>query len=86
MESDINKLFEWINARYEEYAKGAITEDEYLTDLEFYKNKLAKSEGNIEKYVTKEEEVPVEEKINPNKVRSTSIAGLRKKLLDEMSE
>ncbi len=34
----------------------------------------------------KEEEVQPQERINPNKVRSTSIAGLRKKLLEELGE
>lgn len=83
---DINKLYEWINSRYEEYASGKITEAEYMKDLEYYKAELAKSEENINQYITEEEEIPKEEKINPNKVRSTSIAGLRKKLLEEMGE
>ena len=79
---DINKLYEWINGRYESYANGDISEEEYLKDLDFYKQKLAKSEESVEQYITQEEEIPDEEKINPNKVRSTSIAGLRKKLLE----
>ena len=85
MIDDMNKLYEWINTRYEQYTAGNISEETYLTDLELYKNKLAKSEANIETYIT-EEEIQPQERINPSKVRSTSIAGLRKKLLEEMGE
>lgn len=81
----MNKLYEWINSRYEEYTAGKISEETYTADLEIYKKKLAKSEENIETYVT-EEEVQPQERINPNMVRSTSIAGLRKKLLEELGE
>ncbi|MCY3411158.1 MAG: hypothetical protein INQ03_05915 [Candidatus Heimdallarchaeota archaeon] len=83
---DINKLYEWVNSRYEQYAQGIITEEEYLKDLDYYKKKLAQSEQDIQQYVTEEEEVSNQEKINPNKVRSTSIAGLRAKLLEEMKD
>ncbi len=88
--SDINALYEWINKRYEQYINGDIAEEVYLKDLDFYKQKLAESEENIEPFVETEDidksKLEAEEKINPNKVRSTSIAGLRKKLLEEMGK
>ena len=83
---NINRLFDWVNGRYEEYAAGQISEEQYLSDLDYYKKRLAESEDNVvEQYTTKEERAPAE-KINPAKVRSTSIAGLRKKLLEEMKD
>ena len=89
MTEDVNKLYEWVNERYNLYLEGEITEEAYTQDLDVYKKKLAKSQENIEKYVQKDESTQKrtpKDKIDPNKVRSTSIAGLRKKLLDEMKK
>ena len=87
MTEDINKLYEWVNQRYNQYLNEEITEEEYSHDLNEYKKKLAESQENIEKYVQTETTTRTpKDKINPNKVRSTSIAGLRKKLLDEMKK
>ena len=89
MTEDVNKLYEWVNERYNLYLGGEITEEVYTKDLEIYKKKLAESQENIEKYVQEDEKAQKRtpnDKINPNKVRSTSIAGLRKKLLDEMKK
>jgi DNA mismatch repair ATPase MutS len=89
MAEDVNKLYTWINKRYNLYLNGELAEEDYTQDLDIYKAKLAESQENIEKYVQKEETSKTrtpKDKINPNKVRSTSIAGLRKKLLDEMKK
>lgn len=89
MTEDVNKLYEWVNERYNLYLNGNITEEVYTKDLDVYKKKLAESHENIEKYVQKDENTPKRtprDKIDPNKVRSTSIAGLRKKLLEEMKK
>ncbi|MHA2251844.1 MAG: hypothetical protein ACXAD7_15885 [Candidatus Kariarchaeaceae archaeon] len=81
----IEELYEWVNGRYNEYTEGQIAEEVYLKDLEYYKQRLASSQ-----------ELPTEEikvKNEPSKttkkstrVRSTSIAGLRKKLMDELKK
>ena len=87
MTEEVNKLYEWVNQRYNQYLEGEINEEEYTHDLSEYKKKLAESQENIEKYVQAETSTRTpKDKINPNKVRSTSIAGLRKKLLDEMKK
>ena len=83
-EKSINELFDWINLQYERYTSEEITEDEYMSNLEYYKKRLAASEEQVTEYTTEEEVLP-SEKINPKKVRSTSIASLRAKLLDEMN-
>ena len=89
MTEDVNKLYTWINERYNLYLNGELSEEEYTQDLDAYKEKLAETQENIEKYVQKDvstQNRTPKDKINPNKVRSTSIAGLRKKLLDEMKK
>lgn len=76
--SSAEELYEWINGRYEACKRGEITEDEYLKDLSVYKEKLASL--NIK------DEIPVHKTASGDlaTVKSTSIAGLRKKLLDEL--
>ncbi len=87
MTEDVNELYEWVTKRYNQYLEGEITEDEYTQDLNEYKRKLAESQENIDKYVQTEKTTRTpKDKINPDKVRSTSIAGLRQKLLDEMKK
>ncbi|OLS20767.1 MAG: hypothetical protein HeimC2_35850 [Candidatus Heimdallarchaeota archaeon LC_2] len=84
---DINQLYEWVNQQYDNFAEGKISETVYQSDLDYYKSKLATS-NNDPKPVTKltEEVTKTEDKKTPtSKVRSTSIAGLRKKLLDELN-
>ena len=82
-ESDnVDELYSWINGRYEEYSQDKITEEEYQTDLDYYKQRLAELESTEE---TTEPAEQIDEVIEqPKNVRSTSIAGLRKKLMEEM--
>ncbi|RMG27846.1 MAG: hypothetical protein D6732_19740 [Methanobacteriota archaeon] len=76
--STAEELYEWINSRYEACKRGEISEDEYLKDLAEYKEKLAKLDVG--------ENIPVHKTASGDlkTVKSTSIAGLRKKLLDEL--
>ena len=69
--SSQDELYEWIQSRYQQCVNGEISEDVYLKDLEEYNKK-------VEKITTEKKEV--------KKVRSTSIAGLRSKLLDELKK
>ena len=83
---DINQLYNWVNNQYENYSGGKITEAEYLTDLDFYKTKLALSNEDP-KPPTSDIAASDRPKVTPpSQVRSTSIAGLRKKLLDELND
>lgn len=85
MESDnIDELYTWINKRYEDYTDGFISKEAYQKDLEHYKKKLALAESPQEDKTVEEKQDP--QSIAPNQVRSTSIAGLRKKLLEEMKK
>jgi len=80
---NIDDLYAWINERYEAYTRDEIDEETYLAELEEYKKRLVEFEEQ-EKPVKKVEKKVDQQSISPEKVRSTSIAGLRKKLLDEM--
>jgi hypothetical protein len=83
METDnIDELYIWINKRYEDFTDGFISEEDYLKDLEHYKKKLALAETTYPEKTVEKREDP--DSIAPSQVRSTSIAGLRKKLLEEM--
>ena len=79
--NDPDELYEWINSRYEDYSNDEITEDEYLQDLDYYKRRLAELEETPKEETTTQSE---ENQEMPKRVRSTSIAGLRKKLMEEM--
>lgn len=68
--SSKDELYEWIQDRYQQCVNGDITEEVYLKDLEEYNKKIEK----------------ITEKKETKKVRSTSIAGLRSKLLDELKK
>lgn len=84
---DINQLYNWVNKQYDNYSGGKITEAEYLGDLDFYKTKLALSNEDP-KPPTSDANVSDDRPsvTPPSQVRSTSIAGLRKKLLEELNE
>ena len=82
---DINQLYNWVNNQYDNYIGGKISEQEYLTDLDFYKTKLALSNEDP-KPPTSDTEDDRPKVTPPSQVRSTSIAGLRKKLLDELND
>ena len=87
---DINQLYEWVNEQYDKFTAGNISEADYQADLDYYKAKLAKSNSDPDpvSITTDVESNPESQqsKISTSKVRSTSIAGLRKKLLDELNE
>ncbi len=72
------QLYDWINSRYEACKRGEITEEEYLADLAVYKQKLSELDD--------QENIPVHKTASGDlkTVKSTSIAGLRKKLLEEL--
>ncbi|MHA2032219.1 MAG: hypothetical protein ACW99A_10235 [Candidatus Kariarchaeaceae archaeon] len=90
---DINQLYQWVNRQYENYTAGILKEEEYLADLDYYKTKLAlSSEDPKPPMVDTDDTTNVAETqpsktkaTHPSQVRSTSIAGLRKKLLDELN-
>ena len=86
---DINQLYEWVNQQYDNFTAGNITEAVYQADLDYYKAKLATSNNDPTVSTTTSEEVSTtttkDSKTPTSKVRSTSIAGLRKKLLDELN-
>ncbi len=79
--SESEQLFEWINSRYEACRRGEISEETYMKELAEYNAKIAKLEKN-----TKEKIVEKNEDGSLKRVRSTSIAGLRSKLLDELKK
>lgn len=79
----IEELYEWVNTRYTNYTEGSVTEEEYLNDLEYYKERLANSQETVEEPKVKNQ---VSEKPKRTRVRSTSIAGLRKKLMEELKK
>ncbi len=87
---DINQLYEWVNQQYNNFSAGKISETEYQSDLDYYKAKLAQSNSdptsvpNTTEVVSNAE--PEKSKTSTSRVRSTSIAGLRKKLLDELND
>ena len=84
---DINQLYSWVNKQYDNYTDGKITEQEYLTDLDFYKTKLALSNEDPKPPTSDVNVSDTGPKVTPpSQVRSTSIAGLRKKLLDELND
>ncbi|MCE7734002.1 MAG: hypothetical protein GPJ54_03930 [Candidatus Heimdallarchaeota archaeon] len=84
---DINQLYNWVNKQYDNYTGGQITETEYLADLDFYKTKLALSNEDPKPPTSDVEVSDKQSKVtSPSQVRSTSIAGLRKKLLDELND
>ncbi len=84
---DINQLYNWVNTQYDNYSAGKITEQEYLSDLEYYKTKLALSTEDPKPPTSDAERTDPRPAVTPpNQVRSTSIAGLRKKLLDELKD
>ncbi len=76
--STAEELYDWINSRYEACKRGEITEDEYLKDLAEYKKKLEQLDSK--------EDIPVHKTASGDikTVKSTSIAGLRSKLLEEL--
>lgn len=77
--SNSEELYKWINERYEMCMNGDITEEEYLKDLEEYKIKIGQEEA-------KQAKEKKQTQVSKSKVRSTSIAGLRSKLLDELKK
>ncbi len=79
----IEELYDWVNERYNEYSKGAIKEEDYLEDLEYYKTRLASSQEDVKPEVKSKTD---NKKLPITRVRSTSIAGLRKKLMDELKK
>ncbi len=81
----IEELYEWVNDKYNQYSEGEITEEDYLADLDYYKTRLAHSQ---EEPVTVSTQTKTSSKEKPvsTRVRSTSIAGLRKKLMDELQK
>lgn len=87
---DINQLYEWVNQQYDNFASGKISEAEYQADLDFYKSKLAQSNNDPTPVAsssnTPSSMDPEKGKTSTRRVRSTSIAGLRKKLLDELND
>ncbi|MHA2404475.1 MAG: hypothetical protein ACXADH_15865 [Candidatus Kariarchaeaceae archaeon] len=81
----IEELYDWVTNRYNQYSEGEITEEEYLADLDYYKSQLAHGqEEQVE--VSGPTKTFIEEKPGSTRVRSTSIAGLRKKLMDELEK
>ncbi|MHA2090701.1 MAG: hypothetical protein ACW98K_07565 [Candidatus Kariarchaeaceae archaeon] len=81
----IEELYDWVTNRYNQYSEGEISEEEYLADLDYYKSQLAQSEEEVAE-VSGTTKTSYEEKPGSTRVRSTSIAGLRKKLMDELQE
>ena len=78
--SEESEDYKWIQSRYEACMNGEISEEEYLKDLDEYKKKLG-SQG------TEEEKVKSgSSSTSSTRVRSTSIAGLRNKLLEELKK
>jgi hypothetical protein len=75
--SNSDELYKWINERYEACIKGDISEDQYLKDLDEYKLKISQEEKKVTENSGKSK---------TKKVKSTSIAGLRSKLLEELKK
>ena len=82
---DIEELYEWVNSLYEKYSKGEITEDEYMKAYNHYTTRKEELEQSSKDEAVVED-TPKPQDIAPEKVRSTSIAGLRKKLMEEMKK
>ncbi|MDH5401877.1 MAG: hypothetical protein OEZ01_08435 [Candidatus Heimdallarchaeota archaeon] len=80
---NITELYEWVNSQYEKFSNGEISEEQYNEYLEYYKERLAKSETQTQNVSDNQVKV---KKVEPSKVKSTSIAGLRKKLMEEMKK
>lgn len=85
----IDQLYDWVNKQYQAFADGKIAEDVYQKYLDYYKTRLASDEGSnqtssVDEPVTSSVDEPVTSSVDTSKVRSTSIAGLRKKLLEEI--
>ena len=76
--SEESEDYKWIQSRYEACMNGEISEEEYLKDLDDYKKRLG-SQGT-------EKEKVKSGSSSTTRVRSTSIAGLRNKLLEELKK
>ncbi len=77
--SEESEDYKWIQSRYEACINGEISEEEYMKDLEEYKRRLG-TQAEEAKDTSSSDAKP------HTKVRSTSIAGLRNKLLEELKK
>ncbi len=77
--SEESEDYKWIQSRYEACINGEISEEEYMKDLEEYKRRLGTQAEETKESNTSEAKTHT-------KVRSTSIAGLRNKLLEELKK
>lgn len=82
---ELDALYEKVNSLYEKYSNDEITEEEYMEAYNHYTMKKDEQEKHER---AQEEKKEMEQKANlqPDRVRSTSIAGLRKKLMEEMKK
>lgn len=84
---DLDKIYVWINKQYEIYASDQISESEYLSNLEYYKRRLALSTDEVKSPTSNEIKADTGLKaIPPDQVKTTSIEGLRKKLAAELKD
>ena len=81
---DLDQIYKWINDRYENYLGGLISESEYLLNLDYYKNRLALSAEEPNTLTKVEPKLKIKP-VHPDDVKSTSIAGLRAKLQEELT-
>lgn len=82
---NLDDLYERVNSLYEKYSNDEISEEEYMNAYNHYIAK--KEEQEKQESLQAQNQGDVEKTdLTPEKVRSTSIAGLRKKLMEEMKK
>ncbi|MHA2504736.1 MAG: hypothetical protein ACXAE3_17945 [Candidatus Kariarchaeaceae archaeon] len=81
---NLDELYEWVNSLYEKYSNGEVPEEEYMEAYNFYIKRKEEMESEPVPNVQNVDDEEVS--VSPEKVRSTSIAGLRKKLMEEMKK